>query len=171
MSEARASLSRLWRTHTTWLGSVRRPDVSLRVRLRDGVWRSIVVGATAGAVVAVIQSPGPPVQLRYAPLLVTPAPSAPVPSPRADRSVRRPDPLLVALHRVAMCESHDNPGDVSSSGRYRGMYQFDLVTWHSVGGSGDPARASRGEQTYRAILLYRSRGWSPWPVCGRGPLK
>lgn len=70
-------------------------------------------------------------------------------------------------HALAMCESGGNPRAVSASGRYRGLYQFDLETWRSVGGHGDPAQASRAEQTYRAQLLYRERGRSPWPVCGR----
>jgi uncharacterized protein YabE (DUF348 family) len=68
---------------------------------------------------------------------------------------------------LANCESGGNPQAVSSSGTYRGLYQFTLGTWHGVGGSGDPIDASWGEQTYRAKLLYRQRGRSPWPVCGR----
>jgi hypothetical protein len=70
-------------------------------------------------------------------------------------------------HALAMCESTDNPHAVSASGKYRGLYQFDLRTWRSVGGSGDPAQASRAEQTYRAQLLFADRGPAPWPVCGR----
>ena len=64
------------------------------------------------------------------------------------------------------CESGDRPGAVSASGKYRGLYQFDYRTWQSVGGSGDPAAASRAEQNKRAYLLYESRGWYPWPHCG-----
>ena len=36
-------------------------------------------------------------------------------------------------------------------GRYYGLYQFDLGTWRSVGGSGLPTDASAGEQTYRLL--------------------
>jgi hypothetical protein len=68
---------------------------------------------------------------------------------------------------LAQCESSRNPGAVSSSGRYRGLYQFDLPTWRSVGGAGDPAAASPTEQTLRAQLLYNVRGRAPWPICGR----
>ncbi|MFN2539951.1 MAG: ubiquitin-like domain-containing protein [Mycobacteriales bacterium] len=68
---------------------------------------------------------------------------------------------------LANCESGGNPRAVSSGGTYRGLYQFTLSTWHGVGGSGDPIDASSGEQTYRAKLLYRERGRSPWPNCGR----
>lgn len=71
------------------------------------------------------------------------------------------------LRAIARCESHGNPRAVSSTGMYRGLFQFSLSTWRSVGGSGDPARASVAEQYYRAALLYRRAGSSPWPVCGR----
>jgi len=67
---------------------------------------------------------------------------------------------------LANCESGGNPREVSSNGQYRGLYQFTIGVWHSVGGSGDPIDASANEQTYRAQLLYRRAGDSPWPVCG-----
>ena len=67
---------------------------------------------------------------------------------------------------LANCESGGNPNAVNPAGYY-GLYQFDLGTWRSVGGSGLPTSASAGEQTYRAKLLYKQRGRSPWPVCGR----
>lgn len=68
---------------------------------------------------------------------------------------------------VAACESGGSPGAVSSGGAYRGKWQFDLGTWASVGGSGDPAAAPEAEQDARAYALWQSRGWAPWPVCGR----
>jgi hypothetical protein len=67
---------------------------------------------------------------------------------------------------LANCESGGNPRAVNPAGYY-GLYQFDLGTWRSVGGSGIPTNASAGEQTYRAKLLYKQRGRSPWPNCGR----
>jgi uncharacterized protein YabE (DUF348 family) len=67
---------------------------------------------------------------------------------------------------LAQCESGGNPQAVSSNGEYRGLYQFTMGTWESVGGNGDPIDASSNEQTYRAQLLYRRSGDSPWPVCG-----
>ncbi len=67
---------------------------------------------------------------------------------------------------LANCESGGNPRAVNPAGYY-GLYQFDLGTWRSVGGSGVPTSASAGEQTYRAKLLYKQRGRSPWPSCGR----
>lgn len=53
----------------------------------------------------------------------------------------------------------------------RGGMQFIPSTWRSVGGTGDPARATRQEQLYRAWLLYLASGrsWSQWTTakaCG-----
>ncbi len=70
------------------------------------------------------------------------------------------------LAKIRHCESRGNYGIVSASGRYRGAYQFDVRTWGAMGGSGDPAAASPGEQNYRALLLLRQRGTRPWPNCG-----
>ena len=67
---------------------------------------------------------------------------------------------------IRSCESGGNYGATSSSGTYRGAYQFDQQTWESVGGSGDPAQASPEEQDARAAQLASSRGSSPWPNCG-----
>jgi resuscitation-promoting factor RpfB len=49
----------------------------------------------------------------------------------------------------------------------RRLHQFDRRTWRSVGGSGNPAKASAAEQLMRAKKLYAQRGASPWPVCGK----
>lgn len=70
-------------------------------------------------------------------------------------------------HALAMCESTDNPRAVSPSGKYRGLYQFDLTTWHEYGGVGDPIDASRTTQTRVALALFKARGREPWPICGR----
>lgn len=69
------------------------------------------------------------------------------------------------LESIAACESGGDPGAVNAAGYY-GKYQFDLGTWASVGGSGNPAAAPEAEQDYRAALLYSRAGSSPWPVCG-----
>ncbi len=73
---------------------------------------------------------------------------------------------LATLDSIAACESGGDPTAVSSDGSYRGKYQFDLGTWESVGGHGDPVAAPEAEQDYRAALLYSRSGSSPWPVCG-----
>ena len=70
---------------------------------------------------------------------------------------------------LAMCESTHNPRAINaypSAGLPTyGMFQFDLPTWASVGGSGNPIDASPQEQLMRAKLLYQSRGLEPW-ACG-----
>jgi soluble lytic murein transglycosylase-like protein len=72
---------------------------------------------------------------------------------------------LSTLNAIASCESGGDPTAVNPAGYY-GKYQFDLGTWASVGGRGNPADASEAEQDYRAALLYSRAGSSPWPVCG-----
>lgn len=69
------------------------------------------------------------------------------------------------LQRIAQCESHGNPSTDTGNGFY-GKYQFTWGTWGDVGGVGNPAHASEQEQDYRAALLYKLQGPSPWPVCG-----
>lgn len=70
------------------------------------------------------------------------------------------------LAAIRACESSGNYAAVSPDGLYRGAYQFDLSTWQSVGGSGDPASASSAEQDARASQLWSQRGSNPWPNCG-----
>ncbi|TDO54302.1 LysM domain-containing protein [Kribbella sp. VKM Ac-2527] len=74
--------------------------------------------------------------------------------------------MSAAWRKVAQCESGGNPRAVNPAGYY-GLFQFDRQTWRSVGGSGNPANASAGEQLMRAKRLYAQRGAQPWPVCGR----
>ena len=68
---------------------------------------------------------------------------------------------------LARCESGGNPRAGSSTGKYRGLYQFSMATWRSVGGQGDPIDASPDEQTYRAKVLYNRSGAGQWPHCGK----
>ncbi|GHB72245.1 hypothetical protein GCM10010347_48160 [Streptomyces cirratus] len=68
---------------------------------------------------------------------------------------------------LAQCESGGRPSATDASGTYGGLYQFDVSTWQSLGGSGRPQDAPGAEQTYRAKKLYVQRGATPWPHCGR----
>ena len=66
---------------------------------------------------------------------------------------------------LAYCESTNNPKAVNNPAGYLstyGLFQFDLPTWASVGGSGNPLDASPEEQLARAKALYQSRGLEPW---------
>jgi hypothetical protein len=77
-------------------------------------------------------------------------------------------PDYPTLRSIAYCETGGtmNPAIHDPSGTYHGLFQFDLQTWGSVGGTYDPHLASVEEQYWRAQMLYDSRGASPWPVCG-----
>lgn len=74
-------------------------------------------------------------------------------------------------HALALCESGGRPHAVDPSGRYGGLYQFDVRTWRGIGGRGLPQNAGAAEQTARARRLYATRGTAPWPVCGRRLLR
>lgn len=72
------------------------------------------------------------------------------------------------------CESGGDYSIASSSGRYRGAYQFAVTTWDSVAGRNnpslvgvDPAVAAPADQDAMARALYIEAGHGPWPVCGR----
>lgn len=106
--------------------------------------------------------------------LKRPSTAPPVTSPTADSPETPPGASReLVLSRIAACESAGKAAAVSPDGRYRGKYQFDLPTWQTVGGQGDPALASEVEQDRRARMLLSSRGTQPWPACrqelGKGP--
>ncbi|OLF06855.1 transglycosylase [Actinophytocola xinjiangensis] len=75
------------------------------------------------------------------------------------------DPSSQDWETLRQCESSGRY-DVVASGGYYGAYQFDLATWRSVGGAGYPHEATPEEQDYRALYLYRMRGWQPWTCAG-----
>lgn len=75
------------------------------------------------------------------------------------------DPSARNWQALRTCESGGHYGIVATNGHY-GAYQFDLSTWRSVGGTGLPSEASPAEQDYRALYLYRMRGWQPWECAG-----
>lgn len=76
-------------------------------------------------------------------------------------AVAAADPSYEAWKKLRMCESSDRYSVNTGTGYY-GAYQFDLATWRSVGGEGRPDLASPKEQDFRALYLYRMRGWQPW---------
>ncbi len=65
--------------------------------------------------------------------------------------------------RLARCESSGDfhNRDTGRNGHYGG-FQFSLSTWHSVGGSGNPADASVAEQLKRAKILLARSGPGQW---------
>lgn len=85
----------------------------------------------------------------------------------AGAPTQRPKASSEQWAELRACEASDNYAVTNSSGKYRGAYQFDVPTWESVGGTGDPAAATPQEQDLRAALLHQQRGSSPWPFCGQ----
>ena len=71
------------------------------------------------------------------------------------------------LMRIAECESHGNPRSIGGGRAYRGMFQFSQDAWNSIGGHGDPAKASVAEQVRRAAMLLARSGPGQWPVCSQ----
>jgi len=67
---------------------------------------------------------------------------------------------------LANCESTHNPGAINANPSAGlptyGLFQFDLPTWASVGGTGNPVDATPEEQIMRAKMLYQMRGLEPW---------
>ena len=90
----------------------------------------------------------------------------PASAPKATKRSATGGGSAATLARIARCESGGNPAAVSSSGQYRGKYQFSSATWRALGGKGDPAKAAESVQDALAAKLLAQRGTSPWPVCG-----
>ncbi len=78
------------------------------------------------------------------------------------------------LARLRACESGGRYNAVSSTGAYRGAYQFSRQTWNAVAGRHyphlrgvDPAAAAPADQDRMARALWATAGRGQWPVCGR----
>ena len=69
------------------------------------------------------------------------------------------------LRSTRWCESHGNYR-TDTGNTFYGAYQFTYGTWRAVGGLGLPHRNPPLEQDYRAVVLVRTAGTGPWPVCG-----
>jgi len=66
---------------------------------------------------------------------------------------------------VIACESSNRPSAISTTGKYRGLWQMDADFWASYGGLEIARRAdlaSRAAQNYVAYRGFVSRGWTPW---------
>ena len=105
-------------------------------------------------------------------------PDDPVPNPPAAVNGRVPPPAggptAAQWDALRRCESTHNYLAVSSTGLYRGAYQFSQQTWDWVAAIHypylvgiDPIDAAPGWQDVMAYTLYAMRGWDQWPICGR----
>jgi hypothetical protein len=145
-----------------WSAPAAAPAVRARRRptTTRGAWPKRILWALATLIAASVAA-GVAVAGRDATDPLPPAP--PLQVPDAAEPAAAP---ATTLDAIAHCESRGDPAAVSPDGRYRGKYQFDLATWQSVGGAGDPALASEAEQDRRAQSLAAQRGTAPWPICG-----
>jgi hypothetical protein len=87
-----------------------------------------------------------------------------------------PESLRQLMYNIMICESSGNPraieepGGVGGALGHYGLFQFDLPTWASVGGQGNPIDAPPEEQWMRAIALYNMRGFQAWECADAGHL-
>lgn len=97
-------------------------------------------------------------------------------TPRAARSQPRPahtdanrPPAATGdiWTRLAECESGGNPRAVSPTGKYRGLLQFSIQTWRSVGMTGDPIDHTPAEQLAAGRRLQARSGFGQWRACAR----
>ena len=99
----------------------------------------------------------------------------PPPTTTEDGEIKHPIPAGTTeaqWHALRQCESTQNYRAISSSGRYRGAYQFSIRTWNWVAEmhypelvAVDPINASPPDQDKMAYKLYEINGWDPWPTC------
>lgn len=125
-----------------------------------------------------IRIPAADEQLAERPLpgKVQPVVAAPAPAPRPTaavapkrtvaRTVVAPSGDTSVWDRLARCESGGNWSINTGNGYYGGL-QFTMSSWAAVGGSGNPANASREEQIARGQALQERQGWGAWPACAR----
>jgi hypothetical protein len=65
---------------------------------------------------------------------------------------------------LAECETNTDWSKNSGNDFFGGL-QFTESSWREVGGEGEPDRAPREEQIYRADKLRQLQGWAAWPSC------
>lgn len=88
---------------------------------------------------------------------------------KSTTTIARPRPRVQGdiWGALARCESGGNPRAVSSTGRYRGAFQFSIATWQGIGETGDPIDYSYEHQLAAAKRLQARSGWGQWPRCSR----
>ena len=99
----------------------------------------------------------------------------PVAGPVTPVAAQDGDPTPDQWSALRECESSNNYSAVSSTGKFRGAYQFSQATWDWVADSfhpelsgEDPAVALPGNQDAMALALTRMQSpGSAWPSCSR----
>lgn len=104
------------------------------------------------------------------PILPTTVPLTPVPpTPTPTEIPVTPIPTIIVVgediwDKIAACESGNN-WSIDTGNGYFGGLQFSQGAWESVGGSGNPAGASREDQIDKGKKLQAIRGWGAWGEC------
>ena len=90
----------------------------------------------------------------------------PTPTPTPEPTTPPVDPNNDAIwDQISSCEAGNNWATDTGNGYYGGL-QFSQSAWESVGGTGNPAQASREEQIMRGKMLRDRRGsFSAWGAC------
>jgi len=104
-------------------------------------------------------APPPPAPVGFDPN-VPPPPGPDAPPPPVHKA------YSVNWDAIAQCESGGNWA-INTGNGFSGGLQFTSSTWHTNGGSGSAANASREEQIRVAENVLYSQGIGAWPVCGR----
>ncbi len=73
---------------------------------------------------------------------------------------------VATWNQLAECESSGDWSDDTGNSFYGGL-QFTRDSWETVGGTGNPAEASKDEQIMRAQMLQEDQGWDAWPDCAQ----
>ncbi len=111
-------------------------------------------------------TPKPTPQALQATEVPTPTPtSEPTPTPEVPPT-SSVDPNNDAIwDQLANCEAGNNWATDTGNGYFGGL-QFSQSAWESVGGTGNPAHASREEQIMRGKMLRDRRGsFGAWGAC------
>lgn len=91
--------------------------------------------------------------------------ATPTPTPVPTNAPAAVDPNSDEVwDRLAICEAGGN-WSIDTGNGYFGGLQFNQGAWESVGGTGNPAQASREEQITRGKMLQQKRGWGAWGGC------
>lgn len=89
--------------------------------------------------------------------------STPIPTSTPTPDPKSPDNASV-WESIAKCETNGNWSENTGNGYFGGL-QFSQGAWNSVGGTGNPASASKDEQITRGKMLEKMRGWGVWGAC------
>lgn len=163
--------------HTIQIQSVKHEEVTLEKYDFTSV-ETTSITTTPENTIAFVPVVSPTPTLSPTPTdMPTPTPTT-VPSPTSTPTVtatptpmptETPAPAPVGddiWDKLATCEAGNNWAIDTGNGYFGGL-QFSQSAWESVGGTGNPAHASREEQIEKGKKLQEVRGWGAWGACAK----